>query len=147
MKLTSPNFINNSVLPRQYTCQGINQSPALTIEEVPANAQSLVLIVDDPDAPSGTWVHWTLWNLPVSTKEIPEAYQAEAPAVEGLTSFGNSGYSGPCPPSGSHRYFFKVYALSQILDLKSGSTATELKSAMEGKVLATAELMATYQKS
>ena len=146
MKLTSPNFINNSDLPSRYTCQGTNLNPPLIIKEVPENAQSLVLIVDDPDAPGGTWVHWTLWNLSPDTQAIPEAYRAEAPVVEGLTSFGNIGYGGPCPPSGRHRYFFKMYALSQMIDLKSGSSSTELEAAMEGKILASAELMSTYQK-
>ena len=146
MKLSSPHFIDGSAIPSLYTCQGANRSPALRFEDVPSNAQSLALIVDDPDAPMGTWTHWTLWNLPPSTQELPEGYQASSQAVEGKTDFGSTGYGGPCPPSGNHRYFFKLYALSTVLDLSQDSNPLELAKDMEGKILATAVLMGTYQK-
>lgn len=146
MKLTSSAFENNTNIPSKYTCQGDGVNPPLSVHEVPETTQSLALTVNDPDAPGGTWTHWTLWNLPPNTQEIPEAYQTEAPVIEGLTSFGNLGYGGPCPPSGRHRYYFKIFALNQSLDLKSGSTIAQLEAAMEGKILASAELMSTYQK-
>lgn len=146
MKLSSPHFIDGSAIPSLYTCQGANRSPALRFEDVPSNAQSLALIVDDPDAPMETWTHWTLWNLAANTQELPEGHQAPAPAVEGKTDFGTNGYGGPCPPSGNHRYFFKLYALSTVLDLSQDSNPLELAKDMEGKILATAVLMGTYQK-
>lgn len=145
MKIQSPAFEQNQPIPAKYTCDGENISPPLVISEVPEGTESLVLICDDPDAPAGTWVHWTLWNIPPHTKEIPEN-SAPAGASEGTTSFGNTGYGGPCPPSGTHRYFFKLYALDKTLDLPPAASPEQLQEAMEGHILESAELVGLYQR-
>ncbi len=103
--------------------------------------------MEDPDAPNGIWTHWILWNLPPNTQEISEGYQPKTPVLEGLNSFGKIGYGGPCPPSGIHRYFFKLFALSKTLELNESSTVSDLETAIEGEILSTAALMGTYQKS
>jgi len=145
MKLTSSAFEHNQKIPSQYTCDGENINPPLTISDVPQNAKSLVLIMDDPDAPSGDWVHWTAWNIAPQTTEIAEN-STPAGAVEGLTSFGKPGYGGPCPPSGEHRYFFKIYALDINLDLTPKNDKRELLQAMEGHILDFAELIGLYSR-
>lgn len=147
MKITSFAFEHNSKIPSKYTCDGENINPELRIEEVPENAKSLVLIVDDPDATRGsTWLHWTLWNINSQTKEIAENSVPEG-AIEGKTDFGKPGWGGPCPPSGSHRYFFKLFALDEILDLSAGASLDELQKAMEGHILSQAELIGLYSRS
>lgn len=118
MKITSQVFVNNSPIPSKYTCDGENVNPPLLIAEVPAEAVELVLIVDDPDAPAGTWVHWILWNLDPRTTEIAEG-ATPVGAIEGITTYSRPGYGGPCPPSGTHRYFFKLYALNQKIVVKN----------------------------
>jgi Raf kinase inhibitor-like YbhB/YbcL family protein len=152
MQITSATFSNNGTIPRQYTCDGKDMSPPLAWSGVPANARSLALIVDDPDAPDPkapkmTWVHWVLYNLPPSATGLGEAVkQLPAGTLEGTNDWGRSGYGGPCPPIGRHRYFHKLYALDAVLpDLKRPRKA-ELERAMKGHVLAEAVLIGTYQR-
>ena len=146
MKLTSPNFENNSLIPPKYTCQGLDISPELEISDVLEDAKSLALLVDDPDAPSGNWNHWVIWNIPANTKIIPENVGAKF-AVQGNNSWPKQSYGGPCPPSGSHRYFFKLYALSQPLDLPPTANKADLEKAMQGLIIDEAQLMGTYKKT
>mgnify|MGYP001266242057 CR=1 FL=1 len=145
MQITSNAFKNQDTIPDKYTCQGQNINPPFNISEVPNEAKSLVLVVEDPDAPTGTWIHWTLWNIDPKTTII---YEDDIPtnAVEGTTSFGKPGWGGPCPPSGTHRYFFKLFALNTMLNIPATSTIAELSKAMEGHTLATAEYMETVSK-
>jgi Raf kinase inhibitor-like YbhB/YbcL family protein len=145
MKISSPAFVHNTMIPRKYTCQGDDVSPPLILESVPPSAKSLVLVVDDPDAPMGTWDHWIIWNIPV-IKEIREG-TAPMGAIQGVNSWGNNGYGGPCPPRGVHRYVFKVYALDITLDLDAGSDKHVVEHAMEGHVLAKTELVGLYKKT
>lgn len=144
MKLTSPAFEHNQGIPSEYTCDGPNVLPELNMEDIPENAKSLALIMDDPDAPAGTWVHWVVWNIPRDTKMIAKG--AEPQGIQGTTSFGKPGYGGPCPPSGTHRYFFKLHALNTTLNLKGGSTKEDLEQAMQGHIIEKTELMGTYKK-
>ena len=116
MKLTSPAFISYNHIPSRYTCDGEDFSPPLVIEDIPEKTRSLALIADDPDAPNGTWVHWLAWNMDPRLSGIPENSVPNG-TVEGITSFGKPGWGGPCPPSGVHRYFFKLYALDTELNL------------------------------
>jgi len=145
MKILSPAFEANQTIPPKYTCDGENINPPLQIYDVPAGAKSLVLIFDDPDAPMGTWVHWTIWNIPPETKEIGKN-SAPIGVVEGMTSFGKKGYGGPCPPSGTHRYFFKLYALDKALDLPPSAKASDIEKAMTGHILDKTELIGLYQR-
>lgn len=143
MKLSSPVFQNSDFLPDKYTCHGPNINPPLFINDVPPASKSLVLIVNDPDAPSGTWTHWLLWNVPPDIGEIAEN-SLPSSAVEGTTSWGQPGYRGPCPPSGTHRYFFKIFALDTTLNLPSSSTADQLMVVMDNHIIDQAELVARY---
>ena len=140
--LKSPAFENNKKIPLKYTCDGTNISPPLTIEGIPDEAKTLALIVDDPDAPSGTFDHWVVWNIRASTNKIDEN---KAPGTEGMNSARERGYHGPCPPSGTHRYFFKVYALDTSLDLSAKSKKKDVEKAMGGHVLAKGELIGLYR--
>lgn len=142
MTISSPAFLHNEKMPAEYTCDGANISPGIKVSGAPDNAKGLVLIVDDPDAPMGTWVHWLVWNIEPTTGEIPAG--ALACGVEGITSFGSTGYGGPCPPSGTHRYFFKLYALDTFLELDKSAGKHELEQAMEGHILDRAELIGLY---
>ncbi len=144
MQLTSPAFSANGRIPTKYTCVGKDVSPPLRITDVPPSAKSLALIMDDPDAPAGTWVHWVEWNLAPGTSTIPEA--AGKLGVQGTNSWGKKGYGGPCPPSGVHRYFFKLYALDTVLPIPEGTQKPGLLAAMEGRILAQAELVGLYSK-
>lgn len=144
MKLTSPAFNHNSQIPSEYTCDGDDVSPELNIEDAHKNAKSLVLINDDPDAPVGTWDHWIVFNMPPTTKKIERG--KEPKGVGGKNSWGKLGYGGPCPPSGTHRYFFKLYALDIELNLKEGATKKEIEKAMQGRILAQAQLIGTYKR-
>lgn len=145
MEIKSPAFANNENIPAKYTCDGDDINPPLQFSDVPGNAKSLVLISDDPDAPTGTWVHWTIWNIDPATTEITEN-SIPAGAIEGTTSFGEIGYGGPCPPSGVHRYYFKLYALDTKLELPPTSKKEDIKKAMTRHVLASAELIGLYQR-
>jgi Raf kinase inhibitor-like YbhB/YbcL family protein len=139
MELTSPAFKNGGRIPEKYSCSGEGFSPPLEIRGVPAKAKSLALVVDDPDAPSGTFVHWLAWNIAPKTREIKEA--ALGIGVEGVTDAGEIGYTPPCPPGGSvHTYRFRIYALDAVPGLMAGANASALETAMKGHVLAQAEL-------
>ena len=142
--LTSPSFGNNGNIPSQYTCDGEGVNPALEISGVSENAKSLVLIMDDPDAPSGTWDHWVKFNISTSTKEIKEANEPEG--VSGVGTSGNREYFGPCPPDREHRYFFKLFSLDKMLELEEGATKKEVEKAMEGHILQRAELIGFYER-
>lgn len=120
MKITSPSFQENAFIPSKYTCDGENINPPLVISDVSADAKSLALIVDDPDAPVGTFVHWLVWNIPPRVGEIKEGSLPEG-SIQGTNDFGKKEYGGPCPPSGTHRYFFRLYALNQELNLPEGA--------------------------
>ncbi|MFQ5662818.1 MAG: YbhB/YbcL family Raf kinase inhibitor-like protein [Terriglobia bacterium] len=150
-ELKSKAFAPGANIPKKFTCDGPDVSPALSWSEPPRGTQSLSLIMDDPDAPVGTWVHWVLYDLPANTRELPEGVpkENELPngARQGRNDFGKAGYGGPCPPPGPpHRYFFKLYALDAKTNLKSGATKAELERALKGHLLAQAELMGSYKR-
>lgn len=145
LKISSPAFRNNGGIPVRFTCDGANVNPALLIENVPANTKSLALIVDDPDAPAGTFVHWLLWNIDPATKEIRENLDLKE-AKQGLNDFRSHNYGGPCPPSGTHRYFFKLYALDTALNLSVNSTRAYVEKAMEGHVIEQAQITGQYKR-
>jgi len=145
MKIESPAFKNDKLIPPKYTCDGEDINPALIISDVPQNAKSMVLIVDDPDAPAGTWIHWTVWNIDPEVREIPEN-SCPRDGIEGITDSGKSRYGGPCPPSGTHRYFFKIYALSTLLNLGNSARSTDIEREMEGNILARAQLVGLYRR-
>ncbi|MCX6739757.1 MAG: YbhB/YbcL family Raf kinase inhibitor-like protein [Candidatus Parcubacteria bacterium] len=145
MKLTSPAFTHNANLPSKYTCDGQGINPPLEIAEVPANTQSLVLISDDPDAPMGTYTHWLVWNIDPQTTEIKENSVPEG-ANLGKTSAGKTGYVAPCPPTGTHRYLFKIYALDIKLDLTPNAGKDNLEKAIQGHILDSAEIIGIYQR-
>ncbi len=145
-ELTSTAFAAGEPIPAKYTCDGVNVSPPLAWSDPPAGTQSLALIMDDPDAPAGVWDHWLLFNIPADLRHLPERAGAPAGSVDGKNSWGRTGYGGPCPPRGTHRYFFKLYALDTKLNLPAGANKIQLLRAMEGHVLAQAELMAVYSR-
>lgn len=143
LSVTSAAFNEGGSIPRKFTCDDKNMSPALAWSGVPEGTQSLALIADDPDAPAGTWVHWVLYDLPAGTLSLPEGVMGLG--TEGVNGFRKTGYGGPCPPRGTtHRYFFRVYALNANLGLKPGATKAELENAMQGHVLAQGQLMGKY---
>ncbi len=145
MQLTSPAFEHNQPIPPLYTCDGENISPPLRIESVPEQAKSLALIVDDPDAPGRTFVHWTLWNIAPETPAF-ESNSVPHTAVQGQNDFGTNRWGGPCPPSKTHRYFFKLYALDTLLDLHPSSSKSDLEQAMNGHIITRAELIGLYTR-
>lgn len=151
VELKSSAFASGGAIPRQYSCEGEDYSPPLSWTGVPHSARSLALIVDDPDAPVGTWVHWVVYNLPAELRKLDEKVD-KGPTIagggqQGRNDFRRYGYGGPCPPPGpTHHYHFRLYALDASLDLKSGATAAELKKAMEGHVVAGADLVGTYRR-
>jgi Raf kinase inhibitor-like YbhB/YbcL family protein len=149
-ELTSPVFAPGESIPTKYTCDGDDISPPLAWTDPPAGTQSFALICDDPDAPVGTWVHWVLYNLPADARSLPEAVPSGAElsggGLHGENSWRRLGYGGPCPPSGTHRYFFKLYALDTVLDLDAGVDKKQVLRAMDGHVLAQAELMGVYSR-
>jgi len=145
MIIRSPSFQNNGLIPLKYTCDGEDINPPLEIGGVPESAKSLALIVDDPDAPMGTWVHWVVWNISPETKQIEEGMVPEG-VMEGMTDFGRAGYGGPCPPSGTHRYFFKLYALDTELNLDNSATKEDVEEAMKGHILDSAVLIGLYKR-
>ena len=150
MELKSSAFEAGGTIPKKYTCDGPDVSPPLSWSDVPAGAKSLALIADDPDAPMGTWVHWVAWNIPPNARALEE----DAPKrdslpngmKQGTTDFHGIGYGGPCPPSGTHRYFFKLYALDTGLNLPPSTTKKDLEKAMQGHLLAKTELMGKYAR-
>jgi Raf kinase inhibitor-like YbhB/YbcL family protein len=149
LHITSPEFSEGEVIPKKFTCDAQDISPQLEWNEPPANTKSFALIMDDPDAPAGTWVHWVLYDVPADAKElterVPRQEQLASGARQGRNDFGKIGYSGPCPPPGKpHRYFFKLYAVDTKLNLKSGATKTDLERAMKPHILAQAELIGKY---
>jgi Raf kinase inhibitor-like YbhB/YbcL family protein len=146
MKISSPAFADNGSIPARFTCQGEDVNPRLDMEGVPPGAKSLALIMDDPDAPAGTWDHWILFNVAPATASIAED-SVPSGAVQGRNGWGNSEYGGPCPPSGTHRYVFRLYALDTALGLGSGASKAEVERAMAGHVLAQAKLTGLYGKS
>lgn len=145
MKILSPAFENNSKIPVKYTCDGEDINPPLEIKDVPEGTQSLVLIVDDPDAPIGTFLHWLVWNISLDTLKIEEN-SIPPRAIQGRNDFGKESYGGPCPPSGEHRYFFKIYALDKKLDLPAGSKLKDVEREMAGHILDQAQLIGLYQR-
>ena len=145
MEIQSAVFKNNKLIPSKYTCDGENVNPPLLLSDVPENAKSLVLIVDDPDASSGAFVHWIVWNIDPGIKEIKEN-NCPQNAVEGRTDFGRSGYGGPCPPSGTHRYFFKLFALNTTLDIDTSAGGAEVEREIENSILAKAQLVGLYRR-
>lgn len=150
MKVESAAFDEGAMIPRQYTCDGEDVSPPLTWTSAPDRTESLAIICDDPDAPMGTWVHWVLFNIPKDTEElmenVPPRDSLPNGAIHGTNDFRKLGYGGPCPPSGTHRYYFKLYALDTKLDLEPGVTKEELLKSMEGHVLAEGQLMGRYAR-
>ena len=152
--LASDAFANGASIPAKYSCIGKNISPALAWGEPPAGTQSFALIMDDPDAPGGMWVHWVLYNIPADTRSLAEDLpvtgknvpEGQGSPFTGKNSSGNIGYDGPCPPSGTHRYFFKLYALDETVGLLPGANKGELLKAMEGHILAQSELVGTFSK-
>ncbi len=150
MKIESSAFTAGQPIPQKYTCEGADVSPALSWSGAPQGTKTFALIADDPDAPVGTWVHWVLFNLPASTQSLPEGVpktDSAAGGTQGRNDFSKAGYGGPCPPPGRpHRYFFKLYGLDTELRLNSSATKKDVEAAMQGHVLAQAELMGTYQR-
>lgn len=143
MIIRSLAFSDNGNIPAKYTCQGKNINPPLEISDFPPGTKYLALIIEDPDAPNGVFDHLVVWNIPTN-EPIDEGY---LPGIYGTNSFGKPGYGGPCPPSGTHRYYFKAYAIDIELTLKAGANKKELQSAMDGHILASATLMGHYKKS
>jgi len=150
IKVTSTAFDDGGLIPPKYTCDGADISPPLQWEAVPEGAKSIALICDDPDAPVGTWVHWVLFNLPAETRELAENIPPDRTlpngAKQGTSDFGRIGYGGPCPPSGTHRYFFKIYALDTQIDLADGADKSQLLRAMEAHILAQGQLIGKYKR-
>lgn len=142
IKVFSSAFAANGSIPVKYTCNGTNVNPPLEFEGIPEEAESLVLIVDDPDAPMKTFTHWIVWNI----EPVAKIEEDSIPGVEGMNDFKKIGYGGPCPPSGTHRYFFRVYALDRQLDLKAGAGRKDLEKGMIGHIIAEGELMGKYSK-
>ena len=146
LKIWSPAFEDDGSIPAKYTCDDKDISPPLVIENTPPRTESLVLIVDDPDAPGGTWVHWVLWNMDPATKEIAEN-SVPGGSVQGVNDFRSHYYGGPCPSSGRHRYFFKLYALDTTLDLPQGSDKADVEKAIQGHIIEQARLIGTYERA
>jgi Raf kinase inhibitor-like YbhB/YbcL family protein len=145
LTVTSAAFAEGAAIASKYTCDGGDVNPPLAIGATPANTRSLALIMDDPDAPVGTWVHWVAWDIPPQTREIPEN-GIPAGSQQGRNSWKRNDYGGPCPPSGTHRYYFKLYALDTTLALAPSATKADLERAMQGHVLAAGQLMGIYKR-
>lgn len=150
LKLLSTVFQDGGMIPSKYTCDGANISPPLQWSGLPPNTKSIALIVDDPDAPGKTWVHWVLYDLSPTRTELDEDIKPKTGVSgggkQGSNDFRQSGYGGPCPPSGTHRYFFKIYALDVETSLRDGATKDELERAMQGHILSHGELLGRYQR-
>ncbi|MGB9770444.1 MAG: YbhB/YbcL family Raf kinase inhibitor-like protein [Candidatus Kapaibacteriota bacterium] len=150
VQIFSSAFENAGFIPRKYTCDGENVSPPLNWKNLPPGTKSLAIINDDPDAPMGTWVHWVIYNIPATSSGLPENVkpQEKLPdgTLQGKNSWGRIGYGGPCPPSGTHRYYFKIYALDKMLDLKPGATKEQVLKAMQGHILAEGAFYGKYSR-
>jgi Raf kinase inhibitor-like YbhB/YbcL family protein len=150
MKITSSSFKEGEMIPSKYTCDGDDISPQLSWTGAPDNAKSFALISDDPDAPMGVWVHWVVYNIPTTVSELKENFPKDKSfsdgTKQGISDFQSIGYGGPCPPSGTHRYYFKLYALDIMLDKDAGMTKKELLNAMEGHRLSETQLMGKYKR-
>ena len=150
INITSSAFEDGGLIPAKYTCDGADVSPPLQWDAVPQGTRSIALICDDPDAPMGTWVHWVLFNLPSDAKELAENIPSEETlpngARQGVSDFGRIGYGGPCPPSGTHRYFFKIYALDTEIGLEAGADKRQLLKTMEGHILEQGRLIGKYKR-
>jgi len=145
MKLTSPAFEQNQPIPVKHTCDGANHHPPLNFSQVPEEAQSLALVVEDPDAPTKVFTHWLIYDIPPSIQHIPE-HEVPLSGTVGVNDFGTRGYRGPCPPSGTHHYVFKLFALDTGLALPEGTRKEDVLAKMKGHVIATAELVGTYTR-
>ena len=143
MKISSPEFSDNGFIPAKFTCEGKEINPCLEISGIPADAKELALIVDDPDAPAGTFVHWVVYNIPI----LGLIEEDSIPGTRGVNTVNEKSYHGPCPPSGTHRYFFKIYALDEKLNLREGLSKGGLERAMQGHIIDKAELVGLYQRS
>lgn len=143
LTLTSPAFLDGGAIPEKYTCEGKNINPPLAISNIPQGTQTLVLLVDDPDAPNATFDHWVAWNM----EPVSSIAENSAPGMQGKNGSGKTGYIGPCPPNGTHRYYFKLYALNSRLSLKEGAGKQQVEEAIRGHVLASCQLMGTYKKA
>ena len=143
IKVFSSAFESNGTIPRKYACDGKNINPPLEFEGIPEEAESLVLIMDDPDAPMKTFTHWIVWNI----EPVAKIEEDSIPGIEGINDFRKIGYGGPCPPSGTHKYFFRIYALDKQLELKEGTSRKELESEMIGHIIAEGELMGKYSRT
>ena len=150
ISVKSPAFKDGDMIPSVYTCDGENISPPLMWSDPPENTETFALISDDPDAPMGTWVHWVVYNISPETRKLPENIpsgpEIAGGAIQGVTDFGATGYGGPCPPSGTHRYFFKLYALDTSLSLEGGASKKTVVNAMKGHVLAQGQVMGKYRR-
>lgn len=150
MKIKSSAFKHGEKIPRKYTCDGENISPPLTWENIPQETVTLTIISDDPDAPSKTWTHWLIFNIPPELSSLPEGVETvgefENGIIQGINDFGSLGYGGPCPPFGVHRYYFKLYALDKRLDLEPGATKEELLEAMKGHIIEKTEIIGLYSR-
>ncbi|MFA7115431.1 MAG: YbhB/YbcL family Raf kinase inhibitor-like protein [Candidatus Omnitrophota bacterium] len=148
LNLNTGSFVCNGFIPEKYTCDGLNYSPSLNWGDVPDGTKSFLIICNDPDAPSGNWTHWTIFNIPNVIRVLDEAFNSFMPMSEGINDFMNIGYDGPCPPrdGGVHRYFFKIYALDTQLSLTSGATELDIINAIDGHVLDEAEIMGKYER-
>lgn len=150
IKLKSTAFGEDGMIPKKYTCEGLDVSPPFSWTAVPAGTKSLAFTCDDPDAPGGTWVHWVLFNLPANIQELPENIPQQKMlangAKQGMNDFRNVGYGGPCPPTGTHRYYFRLHALDTKIDLEAGIKKKQLMEAMEGHILAEGQLMGKYKR-
>lgn len=149
-KIYSPAFKEGELIPSKYTCDGVNISPPLDWANPPKGTETFALINDDPDAPIGDWVHWVVFNIPAEVTQLPEASSSKhllpKGTIEGMNDFRKDNYGGPCPPSGTHRYFFKLYALDVLLQLKETATKKQLLDAMKGHILAEAILIGRYKR-
>jgi len=150
IQITSPVFEDGGAIPGKYTCDDLDVSPPLEWTNVPEGTKTIAIICDDPDAPMRTWIHWVIFNIPGDVTRLPENVppekELENGARQGMNDFHKVGYGGPCPPSGTHRYFFKIYALDSVLDLPAGASKSHLMIAMEGHVLTESHVMGTYAR-
>lgn len=150
LKVESSAFKEGEMIPAKYTCDGMNVSPQIKWSGAPEGVKSFALISDDPDAPMGVWVHWVVYNIPPAVKELPEHVPASEKlgngALQGVNDSRKTGYGGPCPPTGTHRYYFKVYALDKMLDLGPGATKKKVLDAMKGHILAEGQVMGKYKR-